>query len=191
MGHSIRIFVAAFAVCVGMESLVHADGLAGTYIGSSMYACRYTTSQDGAGVAASQMQSQAVTGFSRFTSDGRLTVEVVSNTYNVVLNTNPPTGTRGTTLALCAGTYWPNADGSYSTDVECIAHPMNPDGSVNEGTTIDVPSIKGRLVKAGNELFRMPLGGPEEETVITTTGPTTTTAWRKCTRTGSLHKTGN
>ena len=191
MRHSMRVFVAVIAGWLGMESAVHAEALSGTYISSSMYSCRYTAEEDKPNVAATQMQTQAVTGYTRYTPDGKVSVDVMSSTYGVVLSSNPASGTRGMTHALCEGTYWSDADGSFLSDVACTAHPVNADGTDNLATTIDVPSILGRSVKAGNELYRMPLRPPVEETVYTTTGSTTTKAYRKCTRTGTLRKIGD
>ena len=152
--------------------------LKGTFAGNTTTFCNYTTTSGG--TIASNSQYQGLTGTYYFDGAGGLTIEVLSNNFNV------PAETRSTSKVTAIGTYEVNADNSVTTDV--VSDSVTIDGT-GLGNTTHVPSIKGTFLMVGDELFRMPVGPPAEETVITTTPtPTTTTQYRKCSRVGTLRK---
>jgi hypothetical protein len=178
----------AVAAVLALTGMMNADSassdssresrLKGKFAGNTTTLCNYTASPGG--TIASNSQSQGVSGTYYFDGAGGLKFEVLSNNFNV------PAGTRSTGNVIATGTYEVGADNSVTTEVASDSQTID---GVGTGNTTHIPSIEGRLLMVGDELFRMPAGPPAEETVITTT-PTgaTTTTFRKCSWIGTLHK---
>jgi len=154
-----------------------APNLKGVFADNSTASCNYTASSGG--TVAINSQSQALSATFHFDGAGGLTIELLSNTSNV------PAGTRSTSTGSCSGAYLVDADNFVTTDVACDSQTIDGAGT---GNTNHVPSIRDRLLKVGDELFRMPAGPPAEEVLIITTPGGTVTEFRKCSRVGAMHK---
>ena len=179
MRSMLRAVVAAAAVLTltGIDSTSAEPRFAGTFADSSVALC-HTTATPGEAIAINS-QSQAVSATLHFDGAGSLTVEFVTNTANV------PAGTRSTSVGTCVGTYILDADDFVTTNVACDSETIDGAGT---GSTNHVPSIKTRLLNLKNTLVRMLTVPAEETLIITPSGGTSTTLFRKCSRVGTMHK---
>jgi len=155
-----------------------ANRLKGTYAANTTGFC-YITASSGGTLLNNQYQGQSGTYY--FDGAGGFTIEILVNSFNI------STGTLSTSTVTATGTYAVSPDNSVTTEV--ASNSLIIDGA-GTGNTVHVPSITGRWLIVGDELFRMPTTPPAEETVITTLagGGGTTTTYRKCSRVGTLHK---
>jgi hypothetical protein len=176
------VAVAAAFTLTGMTiaSASAATRLAGTFADNSTALC-HVTAIPGEG-SAINTQSQGGSATFHFDGAGSLTVEFLNNSSNI------PAGTRSTSVGACQGAYFVDADDFVTTDVNCSSETID---GVGTGNTNLVASIKTRFLKVGDTLLRMPAGPPAEEIVIIATpGGTLTQLFRKCSRVGTMHKSG-
>lgn len=155
--------------------------LKGMYMNSQVQFCNYTAAPDvPGGPTAINNQRVGVFGTSRFDGAGGLTVRLTSHNFNV------PAGTRSTVRSCCHGTYTADTSDIVTTQAECISETIEGAGKGNKTWT---HNIKGRFLRAGRTLFRLPDGPPEEETVdIKPLVGSPSTQYRKCTRVGNQEK---
>jgi hypothetical protein len=152
----------------------------GTYVGNATNVCAYTSTSGG--TTTSNTQTAGNTGKYYFDGAGGLYIDLINNAFNV------PAGTRNTSHLEVVGAYAVCDDDTVVTNNCSCGYTMDGAGSHN---IVRVPSILGRFLITGDELFRFPAGPPAEEHILTTlapgnTGPTE--QWRKCSRVGGLRR---
>jgi hypothetical protein len=198
---TVVVAVAAVLALTGMPGTANADKsssksrVEGTYVRSGTNLCHYSAapfcdpdvSSNCASEVTTANNTQPAGAFGTYYFDGRggVTVDFLVNNFNV------PAGTRSTAEGTCTGTYHVEADRSVTSEVTCTS--TTTDGFGYERYTVVSP-LKSRYVKAGADLSQMPAGPPSQETVQTwfpgedRNLPSQHLSYRKCSRSGFLHK---
>jgi hypothetical protein len=181
--------IALVTLCAGSSADAKRGFHGGTYASNATHFCSYTPETHGDTIA--QTQSQTLSGTFDFSANGGLAIEFVSHNFNVPVN--GAAMSRSTVTGTCSGTYTVGADGSIDTDVACDSHTIEGVGPrAGVGTYQHVEHILARLLPAGNSLYRMPTGAPDEEVVEVFSDEAQTvklsTAYRMCTRMGPMQR---